>query len=514
MTGVREAGSTPEMPMRKARTELVAPRPAAMIESLRDIGYAFPAAIADIVDNSITAGASEIEILDNSDSERPAVAVLDDGCGMSEDELREAMRPGTTNPRDGRAARDLGRFGLGLKTASFSQCRRLTVVTRKGHEASARRWDLDTVAAEDEWLLETPDDIREVPFIDRLGEQGTLVIWENLDRVTGRGDPGGRRLTEQLADAASHLELVFHRFLAGSLGGRRSVRIRLNARPLEPFDPFHSRHPATHFDPEETLRLAGDRIRIQTVTLPHHQKVSANDWKRYGGQGGYLKNQGFYVYREGRLIIHGTWFRLAPQAELTKLSRVRVDIPNSLDEHWKIDIKKGSAQLPPSVRERLKGLAERLGAGSRRAYAKRGTKLTEEREFPVWRRSQTKNRISYTIDEAHPALRAFASQLEPSVREGLRSLVDLIAESLPLDSLQVDLAGAPERMATPRQTDNSWRRSFRLACEGLRQRGYTVERLRLIAPHLLSGDEPADRAEIVEAVLNEFHAEQEEGEAS
>ena len=481
-----------------------------MIESLRDVGYSFPAAIADIVDNSITAGASTIEILDNSDAERPAVAILDDGCGMSEDELREAMRPGTTNPRDERAARDLGRFGLGLKTASFSQCRRLTVVTRKAQKASVRRWDLDTVAAEDEWLLETPDDLREVPFADRLGEQGTLVVWENLDRVTGRSDPGGRRLTEQLADAASHLELVFHRFLAGSLGGRRSVRVRLNGRPLEPFDPFHSRHPATHFDPEETLRLAGQKIRIQTVTLPHHQKVSANDWQRYAGQGGYLRNQGFYVYREGRLIIHGTWFRLAPQAELTKLSRVRVDIPNSLDEHWKIDIKKGSAQLPPSVRERLKGLAERLGAGSRRAYGKRGTKLTEEREFPVWRRSQSKNQISYLIDEKHPALLALESRLEPSVRANLRSLVDLIAESLPLDSLQVDLAGAPERMATPRQTDDSWRRSFRLACEGLRQRGYSAEQLRLMAPDLLPGAAPEDRAEIVEKVLTEIDAEHEE----
>lgn len=496
------------------RTEKVAPRAAALIESLRDIGYSFPAAIADIVDNSITAGASTIEILDNSDAERPAVAVLDDGCGMSEEELREAMRPGTTNPRDQRAARDLGRFGLGLKTASFSQCRRLTVLTRRGEEASARRWDLDTVAARDEWLLEVPADICEVPFSDRLGERGTLVVWENLDRVTGRIDSGGRRLTEQLSDAVDHLELVFHRFLAGSSGGRRSVRILLNGRPLESFDPFHSRHPATIFEPEETFRLAGDTIRIQAVTLPHHQKVSANDWRRHAGPGGYLRNQGFYVYREDRLIIHGTWFRLAPQAELTKLSRVRVDIPNSLDEHWKIDIKKGSAQLPPSVRDRLKGLAERLGDGSRRAYGKRGAKLTEERQFPVWRRSQSKNRISYTIDEEHPAFRALTSRLEPPLKEGLRSLAGLIAESLPLDSLQVDLAGAPERIATATQNDDSRRNSLRLACEGLRQQGYTADQIRLIVPHLLAGDGPNDHAELVDVVLSEIYPEQKGSEAS
>ena len=494
------------------RTERVAPRAAAMIESLRDIGYSFPAAIADIVDNSITAGATRIEILDNSDADKPAVGILDNGCGMSEDELREAMRPGTRSPREQRDARDLGRFGLGLKTASFSQCRRLTVVTRQDRKTAARRWDLNTVADADEWLLETPDDLLDLPFSDRLGERGTLVVWEELDRVVGRIDPAGRRLTGQLDDAASHLELVFHRFLSGEFRGRGRVGIVLNGRPLQPFDPFHSRHPATILEPEETLGLAGATIRLQVVTLPHHQKVSAEDWKRYAGHGGYLRNQGFYVYREGRLIIHGTWFRLAPQTELTKLSRVRVDIPNSLDAHWKIDIKKGSAQLPPSVRERLKGLAERLGARSRGIYGRRGTRLTEDLRFPVWTRSQNKNQISYAIDMEHPALLAFESRLEPPLQDGLRSLVDLISESLPLDALQVDLGGAPERMATPGLTNESWSRSFRLSCEGLKRSGCTPEQVRELVPHLLSAHEPADRAEIAAGILQELYAAKEGGE--
>ena len=483
-----------------------------MIESLRDIGYSFPAAIADIVDNSITAGATRIEILDNSDADKPAVGILDNGCGMSEDELREAMRPGTRSPREQRDARDLGRFGLGLKTASFSQCRRLTVLARQDRRTAARRWDLDTVADADEWLLETPDDPLDIPFSDRLGERGTLVVWEELDRVVGRVDPAGRRLTEQLDDAASHLELVFHRFLTGAFRGRGRVQIVMNGRPLQAFDPFHSRHPATILEPEETLGLAGDTIRLQVVTLPHHQKVSAEDWKRYAGHGGYLRNQGFYVYREGRLIIHGTWFRLAPQAELTKLSRVRVDIPNSLDAQWKIDIKKGSAQLPPSVRERLKGLAEQLGARSRGIYGKRGARLTEDVRFPVWTRSQNKNRISYSIEMKHPAFLALESRLEPPLQDSLRSLVDLISESLPLDALQADLGGAPERMAAPGLTSESWRRSFRLSCEGLKRSGYTHEQVRGLVPHLLSGNETDDRTAIAAEILHELYASKEGGE--
>ena len=494
-----------------SRTECVAPRAAAMIESLRNIGYSFPVAIADIVDNSITAGATEIDILDNSDAEEPAVGIVDDGCGMSENELREAMRPGTRSPLEQRDARDLGRFGLGLKTAAFSQCRRLTVVTRRDGRTAVRRWDLDAVANADEWLLETPDDPLSVPFSDRLGERGTLVVWEDMDRVVGGGDLAGRRLTEQLDDAASHLELVFHRFLGGPLQGRSRVRIVLNGRPLQAFDPFHSGHPATILEPEETLGLAGATIRLQVVTLPHHQKVAAEDWKRYAGPGGYLRNQGFYVYREGRLIIHGTWFRLAPQAELTKLSRVRVDIPNSLDAHWKIDIKKGSAQLPPSVRARLRGLAERLGTRSRGIYGKRGTRLTEDVRFPVWTRSQNKNRISYAIDMKHPALLALVSRLEPPLQDGLRSLVDLISESLPLDALQADLGGAPERMAAPGLTNESWRRSFQLSCEGLRRNGYTHEQVQELVPHLLSDNEVDDRTEMAADILHELYATEEAG---
>ena len=111
----------------------------------------------------------------------------------------------------------------------------------------------------------------------------------------------------------------------------------LNGRELEPFDPFHSSHPATILGPEEVFRLGDQEIRMQPVTLPHHKKVSTQEWERYAGPEGYVRNQGFYVYRGKRLIIHGTWFKLMRQTELTKLARVRIDMPNSMDSDWKID---------------------------------------------------------------------------------------------------------------------------------------------------------------------------------
>jgi hypothetical protein len=138
--------------------------------------------------------------------------------------------------------------------------------------------------------------------------------------------------------------------------------ISLNNLPLQPFDPFHSDHPATIRGPEERIRLAGQEVVIQTFTLPHHKKLRPDEWERYAGTAGYLRNQGFYVYREKRLIIYGTWFGLARQENLTKLTRVRVDMPTGLDAEWKMDVKKATAQPPSQIRERLRHLLRNRAA--------------------------------------------------------------------------------------------------------------------------------------------------------
>ena len=319
----------------------------------------------------------------------PRIGVLDDGVGMTEGELLEAMRLGSRSPLEERARSDLGRFGLGLKTASFSQCRALTVVTRTNGTTASARWDLDYIAGSDSWLVQIPDDPTSIPWTDLLGGKGTLVVWEKFGIGADKEDTD-RKTTDfvrQLDEACSHLELVFHRFLSGEPGHRR-VHIHVNNRPLEPFDPFHSSHPATIAGPTEWIRVAHENVLVQPFTLPHHGKVTPTEWDRYAGPEGYLRNQGFYVYRERRLIIHGTWFGLARQTELTKLARVRIDMPNSLDAVWKIDVKKASAQLPAGVRERLRRIIEPLGATSKRVYTTRGRRLIEENRIPVWSRVQ------------------------------------------------------------------------------------------------------------------------------
>ena len=436
------------------REEEVAPRASVLVESLRDIGYSLQTAVADVIDNSLTAGARKIELLADTHTEAPSIAILDDGSGMTHSELLEAMRPGSKSPLEVRSSSDLGRFGLGLKTASFSQCRRLTVLTCRNGLVSAATWDLDTVAARDRWIVEFPENFEHIPWADRLDGGGTLVVWEKLDRLVGSDSAGHRQdLVRQLDETATHLEFVFHRFLSGREDPNGRVRILLNGSDLEPFDPFNSSHPATQHHPEEVFRLDGEEIRIKPVTLPHHDKVSQEEWKRYAGPEGYVKNQGFYLYRNRRLIIHGTWFRLARQTELTRLSRVLIDMPNSLDSDWKIDVKKASAQPPPPVRERLRRIVERIAAPSKLTYKGRGSKLIDDSRLPVWTRFQDKNRISYGVNVNHPMFSAFKASLNEEAGDEFRKVLGLVASTLPVEALYADVSANAESVA-PQELDS------------------------------------------------------------
>ena len=422
----------------------IPPKAGALVESLRDVGYSLPTAVADIIDNSITAGARNIQLIAETHSDNPALGILDDGCGMSETELIEAMRPGSKSPLDKRSARDLGRFGLGLKTASFSQCRRVTVVSRRDGQVSCAVWDLDEVAEADDWVVDFPTDVSELPWSKELGDAGTLVVWQKLDRLIGAGgELANKDFVNRLDEMARHLELVFHRFLEGEPGLTKIV-LALNGRELVPYDPFHSRHRATIRGPEESFRLGQHEIGYQTFTLPHYKKASAADWEKHEGVEGYTKNQGFYVYREKRLIIYGTWFNLARQSELTKLARVRIDIPNGMDGEWKIDVKKASAQPPAAFRERLRRLVQDIGGRSKKVFKGKGAVLHDANQYPVWLRTQDKNKIEYGINEEHPAIEGFLALLPPDVAGDLKILFRLVSSTLPIDALYADVGSSPQ----------------------------------------------------------------------
>lgn len=449
-------------------SRLVPPRASSLVESMRDVGYSLDSALADIIDNSISAGAKTVRMFASASSPR-RLAVVDDGRGLTEDELVEAMRLGTKHPREVRASDDLGRFGLGLKTASFSQCRRLTVASRRAGVFVAACWDLDEIEASDSWALHLIRSQADVPFSDKLQGDGTLVLWERMDRVPGAESGAANLFNEALDEARARLGLVFHRFLAPE---RRTDRVKLdlNGTPIEAFDPFNANHPSTQRHDIDTIPVNGMSVTITPYTLPHHRNVSPKDWERSAGPEGYLRNQGFYLYRAKRLVLHGTWFGLARQQVLTQLSRIQIDIPNGMDSLWALDIKKASARPPEIVRARLRRLVPHLEEPSRRVFTRRATQL-HGNPVSIWRRAQLDGKLVYQINEESPLvadlLRAVDGEAQEAVRRGIR----VIAAALPVDSLLGDLHDQHSNVTGEELDDATLEQALAVCIEALSDAG-------------------------------------------
>jgi len=452
------------------------PYAAALIEGHRDFGYNIETAIADVIDNSVTAGADTVKLIADTVADEPWIALADNGSGMSELQLVEAMRLGSKNPKDARTAEDLGRFGLGLKSASFSQCRRLTVITRQNYHTSCARWDLDRVSKQNNWNLELIDNPEALTGHDLLPDSGTVVIWEKLDRLAGGYLHDRAKCAEhmnaELARAERHLRLVFHRFLEGA---RPQLKLSLNGRGLKPIDPLASMHPSCQKDPEETLRLSQGDVRIRCHTLPHHKKVTRDEWDEIGGPEGHLKAQGPYIYREKRLIIAGGWLGLARQTELTKLCRIGIDIPNTMDFEWKIDVKKASAQLPPVVRERLKKVVERFVGTSKRTYRSRGQKLVDETKYPIWNRVQKSGQIIFRPNLNHPVFRAYSRKLPDELREGFEQCMRVIGSGLPIETLHAELVGNAEAVIADAAEEADIKQMVRAMADTLISNGVAMD---------------------------------------
>lgn len=407
-----------------------------LLEAMRAIGYDAATAIADLIDNSITASASEISI--RFLPGRPdSLAILDNGCGLDAGELRLAMKYGSRSPRELRHSHDLGRFGLGLKTASMSQCRHLTVATRREGKLIGMEWDLDEVGPD--WNVGEleEDDLAKVPYIKLLEQlpTGTLVVWRKLDILAGDDTGDGSVFGSRMAQVREHLALVFHRFLTRTT---RPVRISVNNAPIVPVDPFLEALGSQH-GPIELIDLGEAPISVQAFTLPHISKLTPQQIAAAGGDLGLRKKQGFYVYRNMRLIVWGTWFRLTRHAELTKLTRVRVDVPNSLDHFWRLDIKKSAASPPEIVRERLKELMPRLVTPSKLTTTFRARSPKERGVEPLWLKLEGRAGFSYGVNPAHPLISALRESAPSQFVSDIDSVLRALSESVPYDAIYHDM---------------------------------------------------------------------------
>ena len=430
------------------------PRASAMFEALRGLGYGTGTAVADIIDNSISAQARSVSIRFAWDGDASNVTILDDGTGMDAGELDAAMRLGERSPLEPRSEGDLGRFGLGLKTASFSQCRRLTIASMRLGLMNCLRWDLDVLASSPDhgWhLLEgnAPGSEHLLQPLLAAGK-GTLVLWERLDRIVTPGF-SEQNLLDLVDEVERHLAMVFHRYLGGP---QTPLRISINGRPVDAWDPFLRNHPATWSSPVARVQTQAGTVEIQCHVLPHKDHLTSRQELSAAGPHGWTAQQGFHVYRNKRLLLAGSWLGLGQGRSWTKeeahrLARIRLDIRNSADADWKIDIRKSLASPPVALRPELTRLAEDTRSRARRVFAHRGQPRSRNPDRMVaqaWKVEHSPSGTRYRIDHEHPTVRAVLDDAG-SLAGRIRAMLRVVEETVPVQRIWLDTSEGRE---TPR----------------------------------------------------------------
>jgi len=422
--------------------EIVKPNLSNFIKSLRDFGYNFQIALADIIDNSVAAESKNILIETELD---PSIklSILDDGFGMTKQELIEAMRLGSKNPDDERETKDLGRFGLGLKTASFSQCKRLTVISKKEGRIVCRRWDLDLIVEKNEWLLITPNlnEFENMNLFEKLTCQksGTLVIWDKIDTIQKNN------YYEEVNLLRNHLALVFHRFLEGNINGSKFL-LALNNNRIEGFNPFNENNLATQILPNQIVKIDNEQIKITPYILPHHSKLSSLEYDKYETSEGYTKSQGFYLYRNGRLLIHGTWWGLNKITDAHRLIRIRVDISNNQDSIWNIDVKKSIAYPNPLIKTELKKILDNILNRGQNVYTRRPQILKDKNIVPFWNTAHTNEGIQFRLNKVHPILKSLKDKIDNEQNFILDTYLRGIEAYIPITSLEAYIITEPQKI--------------------------------------------------------------------
>lgn len=429
-------------------TRVVPPSASALITSLRGVGYSLETAVADIVDNSIAASAKRVDIHWNWQGGDPVAAIIDDGSGMSEARLLEAMRFGGVGPDAPRGEQDLGRFGLGLKTASLSQCRQLTVISKHSNLLSSFTWDLDHIRKHgDAWNLIVGHDGLQSAFAHDIknSKSGTLVAWRKIDFGRREDRPDHAAFLGDLARLECHLGMVFHRFLRGDA---QRLSICVNGREVEPWDPFLEHHEATIRNPEQQITGPGGKVRVRGFVLPHRDRFqNETEFEKAGGPEGWTAQQGFYVYRQKRLLSAGGWLGLGgsrawTRDEPSRLARIRVDIPNTADHDWRIDIRKAIARPPDAIRKPLQQISNDIRRKAREVFVHRGQYGARPRTNEVsrlWCVNPLSARRRYRLRRDHELVELIRERLPSDSRDLFDSLLDLVERTVPVDRVWLDV---------------------------------------------------------------------------
>lgn len=415
-----------------------------VIQALRSLGYSAGTAIADLIDNSLDAKASKIMLDFKYFENDGAVIIADNGLGMNEETLQIAMNVGSKDPRETRQPNELGRFGMGLKTASFSLGKRLSVLTKHNGIYAHRCWDLDHVSQCNEWQLftEIPDEVRQ--YMKEIeGDSGTVICIDKLDRFMGAGTLNTiyeSSFFSKVRRIHHHLEFVFHSIIENG-----EVQIILNENVLNPWDPFMIKHPSTLEGEVQVLNINGNRIKVKYYILPHASFLNEKEYKRAGGARGWRDHQGFYIYRENRLLHYGDWLGMFQKDASSQLARVRIDLPNAADDDWQVDIKKSAVIPPDNARTRLESIAKFVRKISRDVfyYRTQGAHLNQtfKGSLNTWELSGNDEGQQFILNRNHPILSEILKRIDDNTSKLLNlylKFVQLGSPSNIIDSPKVD----------------------------------------------------------------------------
>lgn len=344
------------------KTENVLPDPEHLIKSIAEQGYSLESSLADLIDNSISANANRIEILIDTNTEPFILFLADDGDGMDEKALKANLRFPSSSPDEKRKQKDLGRFGLGLKTASFAQTRCFTVLSRKkGNRIyNARTWDVAYLKATKKWkiIVNTQEQIEAIlnsyktlsnNFINEFNDYtpNTIIVWQGLYKFemyldsTLRSQSVKKEITEITSE---YLSLVFHRFL------EKSIHIRINNNILSSFNPFPEQTDLRKIESNQKL-FKSEKLLIEGYILPSRSiKESKNNSIWTLPNKGLMDMEGIYIYREDRIILYGGWNGIIKKSPRLQLARIKVNLGNSVDHLFHLNVAKSSIVIPYDLR--------------------------------------------------------------------------------------------------------------------------------------------------------------------
>jgi len=419
-----------------------------LMGAMRSMGYTFEAAIADIIDNSVSANAKNIHIKFPTEPFNCIVSILDDGIGMDKEVLFLAMKYGSNSCEEQRKENDLGRFGLGMKAASLSQCKTLTVASKQNGIISAYQWNYDLILDKKEWLVIklNKNEISQLSGFQELKSynSGTLVIWEDFDILEKSSGDIFTSLNEYKIKIIDYLSMIFHRYLNDE--NEKKINISVNNLKLKGLDPFLEKHRKTNVRQEFKLAIKDTQgieryVSVQPFVLPYQKDLSKNDLDLLGGITNLRTKQGFYIYRNRRLIIWGTWFGL-PRNELTKNARIRVDIPNTLDDIWNIDIKKQNASIPKSIKNSLTSAVRETMEFSVKIQNHRGriAKIEDGLDY-IWNRIEGRDRnFMYTINRDSRIFGLLKDHVDDEAMSRFEMVLEEIERSIPFQQIYIDIS--------------------------------------------------------------------------